>query len=107
MSVSNGLSIGHIGLQWGMSGLDGSLMKHVKVFDGSPIRLAGLRWASDRFTMGLQLGMLVSDGSLIRHVCLSLIRHVGLRPIMSVSDGCPMKHVEVSEQASRSPIGLR
>ena len=47
MSVSNGLSIGHIGLQWGMSGLDGSLMKHVKVFDGSPIRLAGLRWASD------------------------------------------------------------
>ena len=55
--------MGHHCLRSGMSVSDGachSPMKHVEVFDGSPIRHFGLRWVSDRSPMGLQW---VSDWS--------------------------------------------
>ena len=48
---------------------------------------------SCRSLVGLRLGMSVSNVSLIRQVCLSLIRHVGLGPSLSVLDGSPMKFI--------------
>ena len=61
MSVTAGSPINHVSLQWDMSVFDGacqSLMKHVKVSDGSSIRHVGphgslirhvdLQWVSDR-----------------------------------------------------------
>ena len=64
--------------------------------------------------MGLQSDKSVSNVSPIRFVCWSLIRHVGLRPSMLISDEVsnesPIRHVGlqwVSDQACRSPMGLR
>ena len=41
---------------------DGSTMKHVEVSDGAPIRFVGLRWVLDGPPIGLRPGMSVSDG---------------------------------------------
>ena len=77
-----------------------------------------------RSLKGLQLGIQVSDVSPIRHVYKSLIRHVGLRPSisvpdwspirhvvvrwgMSISDGSPIRHVEVSDGSPIRYVGLR
>ena len=59
------------------------------------------------FCLFINIGIrLVFNVSVIRHVCWTLIGHVRLRPNMSVSDGSPMSHVEFSDQACRSPMGL-
>ena len=51
--------------------------------------------------------MSVSNVSPIKHLSWSLIGHVGLRPSMSVSDGSPMKNVEVYDGSPIRHVGLR
>ena len=71
--------------------------------------------------MGLRSGMAVSGGSLIRQVGLQWVFNEAGRSLMKhagVSDGSPIRHMEVSAEACRglrssmsvsdgSPIGLR
>ena len=63
--------------------------------------------------IGIMKDMSVSGGSLIRHVGLQCVSDAALRwSIMSVSDGAywyqmGLQHFEVSDQACRSPMGLR
>ena len=59
--------------------------------------------------MGLRLYMLVSYSGM--YICRSLIRHVGLRPSISVSYGSPIRHVglrwvsdETCQVSDGSPI---
>ena len=83
MSVSNGecqLQMGHVGFRWVSDQAYWSPMKHVEVFDGSPIRHVGVQCSMSRSLMGLRSSMLVSneacqvsDGSPIRHVGLQLV----------------------------------
>ena len=74
----------------------------MSVSDGFPMGHVGYRWVSDgacRLQMGLRWGMPVSDGSPMKHVDVSdesTIRHVSLRWGMSVTNG-----------ACRSSMGLR
>ena len=51
------------GLQWVSYQACRSPMKHVEVFNGSPIRHVGLRCSMSRSPMYLRSGMSVSDGS--------------------------------------------
>ena len=60
-----------------------------------------------RSLMGLRLVMSVSDGSLIRRVCRSLIRHVGLGWDIWVSDEACRSLRWVSNHTYRSAMGLR
>ena len=69
----------------------------------------------DRSPMCFRIGMMSFDLSPIRHMCQSLIRHVGLRPRMYVSNEECRGFRWVSDQtclssirqACRTPKGLR
>ena len=105
------------GLRWVTNQACRSLMKHVEVLDGSPIRHVGLWCSMLRYLMSLRSGMAVSkkhvevfDGSPIRNDGLqcsmlrSPIRHVIFWWSKSRS---PIRHVGLWWRMSRSPMGLQ
>ena len=93
MLVSNQECQSSMSLRWGILVFNGSPMKYVEVSDGSTIMhiglrwgmwvSKGLRWSMSKYPMALQSGMSVSDGSPIiiifswTHPFRTLFQHIG------------------------------